>query len=258
MSKDGDGPSVDLDIEEVSDDADKLKIFQCRVCDEDDENTSLFLKLPGSGRCVDGTCTFCLDEYEVGDKVVWSHSECPHVFHKECLMQWLTKGKKRCPICRHWFVPGSKIDDQKKSHGELWQRALSEMERSDKEVKENEIIEEENKTEPIHDIEQGRAEVASNTLPSDQSIISRTSSASLYATESGHDELEGKIPPNDLRDSLPLAASNVNDIKSRGEVLVPSEERPSIAHDALGNKNTSGRKSQRQISFRSEEFLVDV
>ena len=65
-------------------------------------------------RCVDICCSICLGEYEVGDHVVFSsQKECQHVFHEECIIQWLCKGKKRCPICRHWFVPGISIAEQK-------------------------------------------------------------------------------------------------------------------------------------------------
>merc|ERR1711935_514469 len=101
----------------------------------------------------------------------WSHSQCPHVFHKECLMQWLTKGKKRCPICRHWFVPGSKIDDQKQSHGESWRRALSEMQLIEK-GEEKQAIDDENKTEPVNDLERGRVEITSS-IPSSQIMATR-------------------------------------------------------------------------------------
>lgn len=58
-------------------------------------------------------CVICLVEYEVGDEVIWStRQSCPHAFHAECILQWLGKGKKRCPICRHLFVPGQRIDDK--------------------------------------------------------------------------------------------------------------------------------------------------
>ena len=67
-------------------------------------------------RCVDICCSICLGEYEVGDHVVYSSQmECQHVFHEECIMQWLCKGKKRCPICRNWFVPGISIAEQKEA-----------------------------------------------------------------------------------------------------------------------------------------------
>jgi len=90
------------------------------MCLEDAEDAHLYLHLPirnkcGSFRTVDGKCAICYCEYEVGDKVVWSGLECRHAFHDECILPWLAKGKKRCPICRHWFVPGARIDDQKKA-----------------------------------------------------------------------------------------------------------------------------------------------
>jgi hypothetical protein len=90
-------------------------------CHEHDEDAHLFLRLPvecknGTQRSVDAHCAICVSEYEDGEKVVWSSClECRHAFHYECMMPWLAKGKKRCPICRHWFVPGSRIDDQKKT-----------------------------------------------------------------------------------------------------------------------------------------------
>jgi len=30
-------------------------------------------------------------------------------------MTWLVRGKKRCPVCRCWFVPPTKIVDQEKA-----------------------------------------------------------------------------------------------------------------------------------------------
>jgi Ring finger domain len=118
------------------------------ICDEDDEDAHLYLKIPNSHenddddetrlstttsmtdscRYVDGECALCIDDYLPGDEVVWSDLQCRHAFHKECIMQWLSKGKKRCPVCRHWFVPGARIEDQKKEREESWKAFLSEME----------------------------------------------------------------------------------------------------------------------------------
>ncbi|KAL3925206.1 MAG: hypothetical protein SGILL_000563 [Bacillariaceae sp.] len=102
------------------------------LCDSNDEDARRYLKLPvkneeGIFRHVDGECALCIEDYEEGDVVVWSDLKCTHAFHKECIMQWLSKGKKRCPVCRHWFVPGAKIEDQKKLHGEEWERANIEL-----------------------------------------------------------------------------------------------------------------------------------
>ena len=68
-------------------------------------------------RCVEANCSICLGDYEAGDSVVQSAADqedeyCIHVFHSECMLQWLSQGKKRCPICRHWFVPAVRIKQQ--------------------------------------------------------------------------------------------------------------------------------------------------
>jgi len=246
------GRVFDSDSEELNEDTGELQIPQCRVCDDDDENATLYLRLPGSGRCVDGTCAFCLDEYEVGDKIVWSDLECPHVFHKECLMLWLSKGKKRCPVCRHWFVPGSKIDDQKHLHGEAWQHALREMEKIEKEENEKQMIEDENKTKLGNGVEQGIAEIIS-TVPSSQSITSRITYESVHS-KSEHDELGCNILQNNSRDSAHLSVCEMNDIESHG--MVASDARPAVAHDSLSDKNSHETKRERQISRRSEQECV--
>ncbi len=68
----------------------------------------------GEPRYVDGSCSICLLDYEVGDTIIRSTRRvCHHAFHDDCILVWLSKGKKRCPICRNFFVPGSKIDDKK-------------------------------------------------------------------------------------------------------------------------------------------------
>ncbi len=77
-------------------------------------------------RSVPKFCAICLDEYEKNDRVCWSsNKECTHVFHEDCIQQWLmTSGKKRstnkyfskhptdkellenadCPCCRQDFT----------------------------------------------------------------------------------------------------------------------------------------------------------
>jgi len=44
------------------------------------------------------TCAICLDEYR-GDQVVISTERCPHVFHRDCILEWL-KNNDTCPCCR--------------------------------------------------------------------------------------------------------------------------------------------------------------
>jgi hypothetical protein len=63
-------------------------------------------------RYVEGYCSICLLEFEAGDVFLSSTRRvCHHGFHQECALTWLATGKKRCPVCRNYFVPQSRIDD---------------------------------------------------------------------------------------------------------------------------------------------------
>lgn len=49
-------------------------------------------------------CAICLTEYSEGDEICWSHNaECHHVFHRECIIEWLLQHEE-CPCCRHDFL----------------------------------------------------------------------------------------------------------------------------------------------------------
>ncbi|KAK0308985.1 hypothetical protein LTR91_012126 [Friedmanniomyces endolithicus] len=56
----------------------------------------------------DQRCLVCLCDFEEKDtcrKLV----KCSHLFHKECIDQWLTQGRNSCPLCR-----GQGVDEQEK------------------------------------------------------------------------------------------------------------------------------------------------
>ncbi|KAL3902592.1 MAG: hypothetical protein SGILL_010772 [Bacillariaceae sp.] len=58
-------------------------------------------------RQVPNECSICLCEYTVGSDIVWSSNpQCDHVFHEECIEQWLMKQREGplCPCCRRDFV----------------------------------------------------------------------------------------------------------------------------------------------------------
>ncbi|KAL7574872.1 hypothetical protein ACA910_010706 [Epithemia clementina (nom. ined.)] len=49
-------------------------------------------------------CSICLCKYEQNDDVTWSTNKlCRHVFHRDCIAEWLQK-KEECPVCRRFFL----------------------------------------------------------------------------------------------------------------------------------------------------------
>ncbi len=83
-------------------------------------------------RAVPMFCAVCLTKYEINDRVCWSsNSECSHIFHEDCMRQWLvalgTKHSRRkrysknpsekklldfdltCPCCRQDFISRNAI-----------------------------------------------------------------------------------------------------------------------------------------------------
>mmetsp|Transcript_2284 Transcript_2284/g.3179 ORF Transcript_2284/g.3179 Transcript_2284/m.3179 type:complete len:178 (+) Transcript_2284:204-737(+) len=60
------------------------------------------------------TCAICILDYKAGDtlKIL---PDCHHVFHKDCIVPWLTERSGHCPLCRMAVhVVGTKEDDGKR------------------------------------------------------------------------------------------------------------------------------------------------
>jgi len=53
------------------------------------------------------SCPICLDDY-CGDQLVVSSSRCNHIFHKDCVLEWLEK-HETCPCCRIPLVTQNEI-----------------------------------------------------------------------------------------------------------------------------------------------------
>ncbi|KAK3051258.1 hypothetical protein LTR09_007654 [Extremus antarcticus] len=53
-------------------------------------------------------CLVCLCDFEVKD-VARKLVKCNHLFHRECIDQWLTQGRNSCPLCR-----GQGVDEKPK------------------------------------------------------------------------------------------------------------------------------------------------
>jgi len=92
---------------------------------QDDYDTMLSIPYPGRSvddltqqqhgrRSVSGSCAICLMKYNENDIVVWSsNSNCPHVFHENCIVSWFSKKRHYflCPCCRQDFFGGKNKED---------------------------------------------------------------------------------------------------------------------------------------------------
>lgn len=43
-------------------------------------------------------CNICMDDYNIGDKIV--QLGCKHIFHEDCIRNWLCNERVTCPVCR--------------------------------------------------------------------------------------------------------------------------------------------------------------
>ena len=60
------------------------------------------LDLGDGGGCTDNDCVICMAEVE--DEDAFMIAPCDHVFHKDCLLQWM-QVKMECPTCRAPLPP---------------------------------------------------------------------------------------------------------------------------------------------------------
>jgi len=45
-------------------------------------------------------CCICMDQFALGQQMVKLECHPLHIFHYECLRQWLVQGHRECPLCR--------------------------------------------------------------------------------------------------------------------------------------------------------------
>ena len=67
--------------------------------------SSFFEQISNSNEVVDtNVCSICLCEYEENEEIGLSpNPECKHVFHKDCIVEWLMKHDE-CPCCRKEYL----------------------------------------------------------------------------------------------------------------------------------------------------------
>ena len=74
------------------------------------------IKLPDWKTGAPNCCAICLSEYEPGEVLVWSSNRsCMHVYHQECLLEYLVKvkdGSTPCPMCRQQFLIQEKNEEE--------------------------------------------------------------------------------------------------------------------------------------------------
>ena len=89
-----------------------LSRFPSQSKNDDGEN-------PERSVSVTNLCAICLEEYHEGETIVWSSNKnCPHAFHRDCLVSYLVKVKQKnsypCPCCRQNFFFDEANDEYKK------------------------------------------------------------------------------------------------------------------------------------------------
>mmetsp|Transcript_31790 Transcript_31790/g.46761 ORF Transcript_31790/g.46761 Transcript_31790/m.46761 type:complete len:137 (+) Transcript_31790:630-1040(+) len=76
------------------------------------------------------SCMICLEPYIIGEKVSYfkeAPPECRHVFHHECITEWLMR-QNECPGCRTTYI----VEDNHK------EKSTSQQEQCDEEAFSNE------------------------------------------------------------------------------------------------------------------------
>jgi len=84
-------------------------------CDSSSCGQRLFLETENGVLVVPSLCAICLGSYEIDERVVVSSNPlCSHVFHKECILEWLVKMRDGtpCPCCRQEFTTDLNDNDE--------------------------------------------------------------------------------------------------------------------------------------------------
>jgi hypothetical protein len=61
-------------------------------------NDEIVLFSPAQDQNAENLCSICLDD--LSKSLTYQMPECQHIFHNDCIIQWLRTGNPRCPVCR--------------------------------------------------------------------------------------------------------------------------------------------------------------
>ncbi|CAL1368237.1 unnamed protein product [Linum trigynum] len=114
VSADGEFDADDDDYEDDEDDEDDYDYDDDEEeDDEDEEPPQKEVEKGGNGGACRGTtlevksvvveeqgkvCAICLERFEVSCEAI--RLRCGHLYHRDCIGNWLQKGKRQCPVCR--------------------------------------------------------------------------------------------------------------------------------------------------------------
>lgn len=90
--------------------------LQCHlILPADNHSNSKTCKQHNNGR-ISNECAICMVEYDLGDVVIHSRT-CCHVFHQDCILDWISRENKNknCPVCRSVFYDPTNSKKKKKN-----------------------------------------------------------------------------------------------------------------------------------------------
>ena len=61
----------------------------------------------------ENSCSICKNKFKIGEE--WLLMPCKHLFHENCLMQWITK-RNSCPVCRYELPTDDKNYEEMKKY----------------------------------------------------------------------------------------------------------------------------------------------
>lgn len=103
----GAGGLYNIETVEMPEDAAKTAALVAAAIEGDERVT-----IEVGQRCLVCLCDF--EAKEVARKLV----KCNHLFHKECIDQWLTTGRNSCPLCREQGVDEKKTAESEEASAE--------------------------------------------------------------------------------------------------------------------------------------------